>query len=458
MSKNTSNPHFWSKEKLVKFLNDNNVPATDSPINLRKLAYLIKQTKQTNKMAHTSLFGKPKSTENLDQIKTDNITKSPNGKGGSHFTPIDQQSIDEKFATLVGRIANLETRNRDTAHSPMNTNSLISIITQVPTFNGHHSQDVGEFFEKLDRIGNLGHWSDLDKLQVLGLKVEGQARTYWETLLGTNQQITYQTAKEKMLTRFSRQMTPSDLLQQFTNMQLKTGESIDSLADRVNAIHTRLLHTSGNNIVETLTKVLEQLTIDSFLRALPDKIGRHVRVLFPKTLDDARRLASALFDMDSVCLEKPIFHAKEENSDSSDEDIVDSRVHNSPPMSPKTASRTLGRSPKPRRKNEPHTQNTRAPPHACKFCGSAHWHSDCPVRKNYSPSNSRSSSPNTSPRLGRKVRCFSCEGMGHMSRDCPSRKVSTRVRESAQPICQFCDKPGHSARKCHMLAKIFSKN
>lgn len=458
MPKPNNNPFFWTKLELNTFLKTHKLPSKGTTLQKRRLAHSYLKNK-TNKMSLAdgvnNLFGRKGSKENL--LETDNL-----GAVGGHppTTSKKDTKIDDALATIIGRLANLEARERQTyqPHPAFRDNpSIVSIMSQVPSFSGLHTENVREFFEKLDRIGTLGHWTDQEKLQVLGLKVEAQARTFWETLLGNTPTITYKSAKEKIIKRFEQDKSPGDLLRQFSTMKLKDGETIDSLADRVTAIQTRILTTNGQDVIQTLTKVLEQMAIDSFIHALPTKMGRQVKVMFPETIDAARRIAQTIQQLDLADKTETIFYAKTDTE--SDTDSTDSTQTKS--SSPKLKQRSTNH----RKVRTASKKFTTKPPYPCYYCKGNHWHSDCPDKRKSSPASSRSSSRSNSPTPSTsRVRCYTCDGIGHMSWECPSRRSTSRDKERRRgtkhrdddETCLICKKR-HQTAKCDKLAKIIKE-
>lgn len=460
MPKPNNNPFFWTKLELNTFLKTHKLPSTGSTLQKRRLAHTyLKNKKQTMHTNGFPLFRKSKSKDDLhdDSGSTNTHTKGEGAVGGGRTV----EQLERELAEMRERIAQQEVEiQRERRHQPAPSQPFanVSILSHLQPFDGTRGADVAQFFEKIDRLANLGHWTDLDKLNVLGLKLEGQARTYWETLHGTTPNITYRAAKSKVIERFTQETTPGDLLQQFTTLKLKDNESIDSLADRISAIHTKILNTNGNDQLQTLLKLLEQMTIDSFINALPPRVAKHVKVMFPKTLEEARRLAQMLYAIDIGCTETPIFAV---HNDTDDTDT-----------GPPTTQR-----------RETKTDRDKKPPTPCKFCQGNHWNSECKKRNSYSPSSSRSSSrtnsrasfrassrsssPSTRTRSGspypsksfnKKSRCYNCNGLGHFSRECTVRRNKPQRGHTYKTKCQICQNTGHAALECHLFSKLTSKN
>lgn len=507
------NPYFWTRSELTDFLGSRGIQ-TAGPI--RKLRKRAHQLLKTEKLLHNKrqqempgsegthgfpLFGKSKSKEDVHEQKTTGTTPKTHGfplfrKSRSKEDLIDRKSIDSldgergatggtpqktyeqmerELAEIREKMAHMEQiclrEQRHQPAPPPQPHTNITILSQLQPFDGNRGTDVTQFFDKIDRLASLGNWTEQDNVNVIGLKLEGQARTFWETLRRTNPNITYGVAKTKIIERFSQETTTSDLLQQLTTLKLQPGETIDSLSDRISAVHTKILHTNGQDQLQTLLKLLEQMTIESFINALPSKIAKHVRVLFPKTLEEATRLAQTIHAMDLSCGPTSIFAVqKGASSDTDSED--DSRLEDTLGLSDrkrrqkKSTDRTT-------KKDLADKQRSKQPPSPCKYCKGEHWHSECTERKTRSSpssrsssrsnspnsrSNSRSSSPNGSPSFKRKSRCYNCDGLGHFSRECTVRKNKQKHGQTYGAKCQICKNTGHTALRCNLFTKLTGKN
>lgn len=102
----------------------------------------------------------------------------------------------------------------------------------------------------------------------------------------------------------------------------------------------------------------------------------------------------------------------------------------------------------------------------CAVCGEGgHEHSGCRGEGNDEPQRKRSrpafSSPGQAdgagPSRGADVKCYGCNGIGHISRDCPKSRTSPHSSRTREVQCNTCSMFGHIARDCRLSAQKLPK-
>lgn len=276
-----------------------------------------------------------------------------------------------------------------TTASPIeqNVKPNFDLVSSIPTFNGEQSDQIHSFLDTVDGISELSGWSEFQKIQIIKLKLTGNALLFAKSDDKCRNAKSANEIRAALVERFGDSLPSRYYYEQLASIHQMKGESIERYADRVKEISRKTVRvTTSEEANKILREEADRRAMESFLRGLYGEVGKQTRIKFPSSFKEAVTTAIAIFNLER----KPFQHENE------------------------PYKRVFGMS----------TQQT------CYSCGKiGHITRDCGKRGVHNQ------------QVDIKV-CNFCKRKGHLEIECRTKKYSK------EKICNNCNKQGHLTQNC----------
>lgn len=214
---------------------------------------------------------------------------------------------EDRLSDLLGHIEGLAVKG-GVKREPLNkvgevaatpvANSVVSLTNSFPavnfiaTFSGKNNENVESFLQNIRDVGRLCQWPDGFLVNVLRLKLMGDARTFVESVAALRDATHFEVLAQGLIQRFTDKRGTSYYRDQLSTMRQKAGEGYDAYADRIRSISCKTYTLTGDAVRnEVLLEEAEARAVDVFIRGIDPQIGGEVKVSSPTTLHEAVRLA-----------------------------------------------------------------------------------------------------------------------------------------------------------------------
>lgn len=179
------------------------------------------------------------------------------------------------------------------------------VVELLPTFSGKESEDITVFVKSIRDVAQWYSWSDGTALQVIKLRLTGEARTYvmYHEVLSKVQ--TFCEFCEGLYQRYRKQNSARFFREKLSNLYLKRNETVEVFSDRIRKLNAQTYElTDSEEANRVLLAEAENRALDVFLKGLPSEMSRKVRVEDPKTLMEALRIATRLEEVEVATRQK----------------------------------------------------------------------------------------------------------------------------------------------------------
>jgi hypothetical protein len=275
-----------------------------------------------------------------------------------------------------------------------------SLMTLVPKRSGGETAPpINEFFEAIEGVAAMGHWTETDQKQMCALKLTDAARAFYSATPELREPaITWQQFKERFLQRFKDVRTAQYHLGQLYMARQRKGETAQEFLDRCRILAKRTVPCSTNPVLQqAYNEQAEQILLSAFSKGLLDTPGRQVRYASPATAEEALRIAVTVSQAEIHEARDSAFYLDTEVTD-----ITPAGRAREPAVQHATTRQSVGSAGKSRK------QST---------AGQRH---------------SGASATTSSGQSNKQVRCYDCSGYGHIARDCANRR-QTQAASNANP-------------------------
>lgn len=216
---------------------------------------------------------------------------------------------EDRLTDLLGRIEGLagrrvsrtgcesQSRVREVAapvvvNQASNLVNSLQAVSLIAPFAGKSHENVESFLQNICDVGRLCQWPDGFLVNVVKLKLAGDARTFVESVSSLRDASHFEVLAQGLRQRFMDKRGASYYRDQLFTMRQKSGEGYDAYADRIRAVSCKTYKLTGDAVRdEVLLEEAEARAVDVFVRGIDPQIGGEVKVSFPRTLHEAVRLA-----------------------------------------------------------------------------------------------------------------------------------------------------------------------
>lgn len=219
-----------------------------------------------------------------------------------------EASTEETIQSLVNQVAQLKNDNNElhkrlTEREHRSSSSLPIVdpatAALVTPFSGKPGEDISTFFDDLLAAAKIGFWSDDQLLQMTKLRLIGEAKTHVLYNENLRNALTFEELRKGLLQRFKGQNSCRFFREQLSVLRQRHNEPLESFVDRIRKVNVNTYQLTNNDEANrVILQEAENRSLDTFLRGLPPDMSRRVRADFPKTLNDAVRIATALHEID----------------------------------------------------------------------------------------------------------------------------------------------------------------
>jgi hypothetical protein len=276
---------------------------------------------------------------------------------------------------------------------PRTAHKDLSLVSLIPKWSGSESAvSLEEFFASIEGSAKIGHWSEADCMQVAVLKLVDAARTFYFS----SQELHRDTASWQSFKAIFRERFRDIRTDQFHFMQLQTArqrrnEGPQEFADRCRALAQKIVSKAEDPQVQRAHQEnAERMLLAAFISGLNGVPGRQCRFSNPQTIQQALSIALTVEQAEKQERFNESFYTKYEKS-----------------------VRLLPRHANDRERDEEYSAR-----YGIK-------HSNKSNQRTSSSSGNSSRSAQTESAL----RCYECQGVGHIGRVCPTRL--SRVSQNA---------------------------
>jgi hypothetical protein len=269
----------------------------------------------------------------------------------------------------------------------------LSLVPLVPKWSGKSkSISVQDFLDTIESAASVGKWTDEDMILIATLKLTDTARTFYIATPELHAaDITWPSYKSIFLQRFKDTRTDQFHFCQLQSSRQRKDESPLDFTDRCKALARNIVPQVADPATQKIyNEQADRMLLASYAVGLLGTPVKQVRYALPGCLEEAVEIAVPV-------------------------DQADQQDHRSSSFYTGKVERVSVRSPAPSDESSERARASRT----VRLSGTSHTpepdnaqHSRRPVSKH-----------------GR--RCYECEGIGHLARDCPTRR-SRRAVDGAQ--------------------------
>lgn len=167
-----------------------------------------------------------------------------------------------------------------------------SLLSNIGSFTGRAGEDITAFLDKLERAAELSKWSDAERLNILALRLDGDAAEYFRSREECRGARTYADLKKLLLERYTCKKSARFFREQLSLLRMDSREDVEAFADRVRKVNDRTYDASGSaEYVAAVRFEADQRALDAFLNGLPGELGRQCRLAAPASFEEAIRAA-----------------------------------------------------------------------------------------------------------------------------------------------------------------------
>ena len=247
---------------------------------------------------------------------------------------------------------------------------------------------IDEWFVRFDICSKANGWNDEMKALKVPTLLEGEALASWLELT-EEEQADFKTLKKKLIAKMA--PLPFTALEEFHARNLRPGEPLPLFTQDLK----RLLQSAMPGLDENAG---EQMLIHQFLTGLPTDISRQLRATGEaKKLTKVVERARLLMTIDNQSLSQSVA-ACTSKLETETKDEVSQLQHQVEALTQQVAALATQKS-----------TNLRSRPGL--------------------------------------MRCFNCNGLGHLQRNCPSPPTQGRFSRSGR-VCFKCGQHGHTQKEC----------
>jgi hypothetical protein len=300
-----------------------------------------------------------------------------------------ESKVEDAVTQQIARLqAEVNSQQSQLTTRPTVTKDL-SLVGLIPKWSGSEkAAPLTEFFEAIEGTARIGNWSDADKIQVAVLKLTDAAKAYYSSAQELHSsEVTWQQFKAALRSRFK--YVRSD---QFHFLQLQTArqrrdETPQEFADRCRSLAQKTLVMVEDPALQRFRfEQAERLPLASFTAGLLGQAGKQVPYARPSTMAEALQIATAVEQAELQEKRNEAFYLEAGKPSSSNSDRTrerDSRK-SSEGMNSEPAELAIPQG----RPNRSGAKNVRT---------------------------------------GNTYKCYECGGVGHFTRECPSRRNRQRM-------------------------------
>lgn len=310
------------------------------------------------------------------------------------------------------------------------------LITVIENYYGENKPPTIEsFLQQLEEVSKLGGWSEKSKVAIARIRMKGDAAEFMNANPHLRKLENWKTFKSALLTRFARQEPLAHKLQRFHECIQKSSETVNEYVTRLKLAGNRTLKvTEDREENDMRAQLLEETMQAQFIRGLRQNIRRFVMSRNPASFDEAVTVAinEELNEMQSQERKHSVYMVDADKQRSAP---IQTRANIPAQMRPRDQveglPRTENRTGDQRRgsdwREKPASYNTRR----------VQW------EKPGSDDRDRQAL-----QTSRQRRCYRCNEVGHLVRDCHLPPPQDRRYEHDGIKCYNCQAPGHKSPQC----------
>ena len=291
----------------------------------------------------------------------------------------------------------------------------MSLTALIPKWTGSDpAVTLEDFLSSLEAAARIGHWQDSDKREIGALKLSGSAKTFYQGCTELHEEdATWQTFKNVFRRRYDDVHTDQYHFTRLQTARQAKGESPQEFADRCRQLAQKVMSKTNDPIAQRIHREnAERMLLTGFISGLSGTPGRQVRYSNPQSLGEALKIALSVQEAEKQERFNEGFYTKFDES-----------------------VRLLSRS---------------SSPECSSNGGKQHSTDASDVRHRRGQRNGKRANASRSANHGTRnaqaktaLRCYNCDGVGHFSRDCPTR----HKREAKPPDSLGKRNPNRRSRR-----------
>jgi len=201
--------------------------------------------------------------------------------------------------------------------TPPTAHKDLSLVSLVPKWSGAESAiSLEEFFSSIEGSAKIGHWAEVDCLQVAVLKLAESARTFYFSCPQLHEEtVTWQSFKAIFRDRFKDVRTDQFHYTQLQTARQRRNEGPQEFADRCRALAQKLVSKSDDPQAQRIHQEnAERMLLAAFISGLIGTPGKQCRYVNPQNLQQALSIALTVDQAEKLVPPKESFYAKWENT------------------------------------------------------------------------------------------------------------------------------------------------